>query len=150
MTLFLDTSALVKLYAEEKDSDRVRDSLHEAEIIACQWLAYVEARSAFSRKRSLGGLNTTQLERCKADLNRDWLTFHRIETTELLLLHAADLAERFVLRAYDSVHLAAAHSLQNAIGTSIAFGCFDRPLCAAAVELGLRIEYPDSLSGKHR
>ena len=143
MTLFLDTSALVKLYAEEIGSSRVLDSLEEVDIVACQWLAYVEARAAFARKRSLGDIGEGQLQRCKEDFNRDWETFHRIDTTVPLLHLAADLAERFALRAYDGVHLAAAQSLQGAVGTSIQFGCFDRSLNAAASVLGLQIAYPE-------
>ena len=51
MILFLDTSALVKLYVEEADSETVRGWVEEAEEVACQWIAYVEAQSALAAKQ---------------------------------------------------------------------------------------------------
>ena len=42
MILYLDTSALVKLYIEEPGSERVREALNEAPIVSTSRVAYVE------------------------------------------------------------------------------------------------------------
>ena len=57
-----------------------------------------------------------------------------------MLRRAGDLAERFRLRGYDSVHLAAAESLLIGHGGSfLSFASFDHALNAAASAVGLRL-----------
>jgi predicted nucleic acid-binding protein len=48
--LYLDTSALVKIYVEEPKSAVVRENVKQAEGIATSRIAYAEARAAFARK----------------------------------------------------------------------------------------------------
>ncbi len=139
MILFLDTSALVKLYVDESDSRNVRDWVDEADAIACQWLAYVEARSAFATKRRLSELSDTELATCKQAFEADWARCHKVTVTEALLRRAGAISERLGLRAYDSVHLAGADYLQTALGSPITFGSFDRQQVEAATQLGLAI-----------
>ena len=139
MILFLDTSALVKLYVDETDSRNVRGWVNEADEIACQWLAYVEARSAFATKRRLGELADSELAACKQAFEQDWTRCHRVTVTEALLRRAGAISEQLSLRAYDSVHLAGADYLQTALGSPITFGSFDRHQVEAAVQLGLLI-----------
>ncbi len=52
---------------------------------------------------------------------------------------AGDLAERFALRGYDSVHLAAAEATLIRLGEGVDFRflAFDRALEEAAAELGM-------------
>lgn len=139
MTLFLDTSALVKLYVDEPDSDAVRAWVEQADEVACQWLAYVEARSAFAAKRRLGELADGELAACKDEFEGDWARYHRVALTQPLLRRAGAVSEQLGVRAYDSVHLAAAESLQTALGEPVTFGSFDRLQVAAAAQLGLPI-----------
>lgn len=47
MRLYLDTSALVKLYVEEAGSSVVRKSVEDADTAATSIVAFVEARAAF-------------------------------------------------------------------------------------------------------
>ena len=50
MILYLDTSALVKLYVVEPHSNKVRKWAEEAEIVATCRIAYPEALSAMNRR----------------------------------------------------------------------------------------------------
>lgn len=50
MILYLDTSALVKLYAEERGREEVQSAVREARVVAISEIGYVEARSALARK----------------------------------------------------------------------------------------------------
>jgi uncharacterized protein with PIN domain len=52
MMLYLDTSALVKLYVDEPLSQELSAALDEAEAVATSLLAYAEARAAFARARA--------------------------------------------------------------------------------------------------
>ena len=54
MILYLDTSALVKLYADEPGSGLVRDAVRNAQLTVCHLIAYVETRAAFAKKRRMG------------------------------------------------------------------------------------------------
>ena len=54
MILYLDTSALVKLYAEEAGSKIVRQAVADANLIITSPLSYAETRSALDRKGRSG------------------------------------------------------------------------------------------------
>ena len=54
MILYLDTSALVKLYVQEPGTDAVKAWVAEAEAAATSWVAYAETRAAFARARREG------------------------------------------------------------------------------------------------
>lgn len=59
MILYLDTSALVKLYVTEDYSDIVQTAAKAADSLASSVLAYVEAQATFARlhrERLLSGL----------------------------------------------------------------------------------------------
>ena len=51
MILYLDTSALVKLYVPETDSAMIKQLVDAAEMPSTSRIAYAEARPAFARKR---------------------------------------------------------------------------------------------------
>ena len=48
MTLYLDTSSLVKLYVAEAESESVRRLVDDADIVATAAIAYPEARAALA------------------------------------------------------------------------------------------------------
>ena len=49
MILYLDTSALVKLYVEEDGSEEVSTAVRDASRVATSAVAYPEARATFAR-----------------------------------------------------------------------------------------------------
>lgn len=51
MTLYLDTSSLVKLYVTESGSDVVRQLVGGAKVVATSVVAYPETRAALARLR---------------------------------------------------------------------------------------------------
>ena len=117
-----------------------------AEEVACQWIAYVEARSALAAKRRLGDLSDAELVGCKKELEEDWERYHRVAVTQTLLRRAGALSEQLGVRAYDSVHLAGAEYLQSSLGVPITFGSFDRRQVDAAARLGMLIAPVDDQS----
>ena len=56
MTLYLDTSSLVKLYVAEPGSDAVRKLVDDATVVATSSIAYTETRAALARRRRERGL----------------------------------------------------------------------------------------------
>ena len=137
MILYLDTSALVKVYVTEPFREPVVSAMQEAEAVASHRLAYVEAHAAFARALSDGKLTEGQLEAVKREFRADWENYLQVGASQSLIQRAADLAEAFHLRACDSVHLAAADFLHAQSGETVLFACFDRKLNRAAAVLGL-------------
>ncbi len=146
MILYLDTSALVKLYVAEEGSPLVRQAVADAERIATSAIAYVEARAAFARRRREGGLAPLQHRRVVRDLDTDWGRYLRIDLTDALIHQAASLTERHRLRAYDAVHLASASVLRDRLSDPVVFACWDDALQAAARREHLDVFPPPRLS----
>lgn len=137
MILYLDTSALVKAYVNESFSTDVLKLMKKATVVASHCIAFVEAHASFARIKREEKINLNDYEMIKKSFSKDWENYLRIESTQSLMQRAADFAEAFALRAYDSVHLAAADSLLRKAKEDVMFFCFDRQLNKAANVLGL-------------
>jgi predicted nucleic acid-binding protein len=129
--LYLDTSALVKLYVEEPGRRAVVAEVERAGTVATARVTYAEARAAFARKRREGGLDRQGLRRVVEHLDAEWAAFTVVDVSEPVIRGAGALAERHALRGYDAIQLAAALALTRH-GGDVAFACFDRHLRRAA------------------
>jgi predicted nucleic acid-binding protein len=139
MIVYLDTSSLVKLYVEEIDSEKIRDVARNAAAISTAKIAYAEARSAFARKQKEDGFSLNVLRKIVEDLNRDWESYFVIEITDGLIRFAGDIAERYLLRGFDAIHLASAVHLKNKINSEIYFSSYDTRLNQSAEKEGMII-----------
>jgi predicted nucleic acid-binding protein len=129
--LYVDASALVKLYVEEAGSPAVAGEVERADAVITVRVTYAEARAAMARHRREGGLTTPALRRAVRQLDGDWCTYNLVEVSESLVRRAGGLAERHALRAHDAVQLAAALDVRDA-GADLGFACFDDRLARAA------------------
>lgn len=139
MILYLDTSALVKAYVNETYSKEILSLLKEAKIAASHFIAYVEANAAFSKISREKKLKEKDYESVKKIFEEDWKNYLHVETNQELMRRAAEFCEAFALRAYDSVHLAAADLLLKQANEQVIFACFDNQLNKAAHVLGLSL-----------
>lgn len=134
MILYLDTSSLVKLYAEEAGSDEVRDQVAHAAIACTSVIAYAEARAALARRRREHGLTNAEHRRAKQALDRDWPKLLTLDVTGPLARRAGELAEKRRLRGFDSLHLASYLAIyEDFDAEEVRFSSFDRRLNRAAV-----------------
>jgi predicted nucleic acid-binding protein len=140
--LYLDTSALVKLYVVEDGSALVRKSVDEAETVATSLVSYVEGRAAFSRRRREGILAVSDHSRIVRDFNDEWKRYFVIDVTNPLVKNAAMLAELHALRGYDAIQLASAEFFREKAGDTVVFGCWDSRLETAARRQGLQFLRP--------
>lgn len=138
MTAFADSSALVKLYADEADADVVR--AHGTFVVSA--LARVEVVAALSRKERAQELSADDAGVLIAAFEADWHDEHSpfvpVLAGERVLEEAAALSRRHGLRAYDAVQLGSAISARAAGVDVDDFLCFDVELVAAAAREGLR------------
>lgn len=142
LSLYLDTSALLKLYVEEEGSDLVLGRISEATVSGTSVITYVEARSALARRRQHGELSASEYRRGLELFEADWERFVRAEISDELLRHAAHLAEVHRLRAYDAVHLASAIRLRDRLGGEGTFASWDDNLDRAAARESFQLLRP--------
>jgi predicted nucleic acid-binding protein len=136
--LYLDTSALVKLYVEEVGSAAIAAAVDRAAAVATARITYAEALAAFARHTRAGGLRSAELRRVVHQLDEEWGQYSIVEITDAVVRRAGALAERHKLRGYDAVQLAAALDVRVA-GGDVEFASFDVRLSRAARRERLRI-----------
>lgn len=145
--LYLDTSALVKLFINEEGSAQVRvlaEGRTGAEVLLVSCLGYTEASVSLARMMHLGRLAAAELPLHQGSLDDYWeQSIQEVALTEALLEDARQLAQRFPLRTYDAIHLASAREakrmLRGIFDGEVKFLAFDVPLLKAAQSLGFSI-----------
>ena len=138
MTVFADSSALVKLYADEVGAEVVRS----VRLFVVSAIARVEVPAALWRKHRTGRLSAHHAGVLAQAFEADWHDasgpFVPVALGAAVLADAAALARTHRLRAYDGVQLAcaaAARSADPAVDTVL---CFDTDLAEAAAREGFR------------
>ena len=110
----------------------VRERVSAASIVATAMIAYVEARAALARRRNAGDLSAGEHRRLVSEFESDWERYVRLDLTGGLIREAAALADRYRLRAYDAIHLAAAVTVRRRLEGDVVFACWNTELEAAA------------------
>lgn len=139
MILYLDTSALVKLYVPETDSAAMKQRVDTADLPSTSRIAHAEARAAFARNRREDAVSPKDYRTIVRDFDNDWETYFIVDVSETLIKRAGQLAERHALRGYNAIHLASAVILREASDQPVGFACFDAKLCRAARRYGLTV-----------
>ncbi len=141
MILYLDTTALAKLFVVEPGAESLGRAVAQAAAVATHLIAYAEMRATFSRAVRMGRVEGAALPALIIEFERRWASIDVLAVTEPLVRRAGDLAERHGLRGYDSVHLAAVLALRELVGSGaeVRFGVFDSKLREAALVHGLSL-----------
>ena len=137
MILYLDTSALVKLFVEEAHSTETRTAAKLAGICATSRIAYVEFLSALAR-REREGLDASLAQGVRDQFETKWPDLMVVEVSRTISIRAAGFARVHGLRAYDAVHLASAQEIYET-APDMVFACFDDRLNLGAKAQGMRI-----------
>ena len=147
MNVFLDTSAIVKIYVDEAYSDIIRGIYSSSDnTIYIADIAKVEFCSAIKKRLNQIDIEEEQYASIKTYFLNDYRdSFEVIKSEERLLDQALDLIHEYSLKAYDSVQLAAALQCQNLLQNhKLIFVSFDKKLINAAQKSGLKIfEIPE-------
>lgn len=136
MTLYLDSSAIIKLYIDEPESADVRAQVKASDVIAASMVAYAEVRAAIARLRRERRLSRSAAAACVDQFNRDWHTFMTFDVSDALTHEAGALADRFDLRGFDAIHLATFARILERTDDDLEFVAFDQRLKNAARRLG--------------
>ncbi|MFZ4812525.1 MAG: type II toxin-antitoxin system VapC family toxin [Ilumatobacteraceae bacterium] len=134
MIAYFDTSAIVPLIIEEATSPTCRRLWNDATRVASSRLLYPETRAALARAERLGRLTTRQLATAVGELESLIEQIDVIEVSPDIAHAAGELAQRFGLRGYDAVHLAAALAMND---DDVVLVTGDHDLASAAKAAGM-------------
>ena len=137
MITYVDTSTLVKLLIDEVGTTEAGLIWDEPDVLVSARVGHIEARAALAAARRQGRITNDVLINSIRGLEVLWSQLSVVEIDEDLMRLAGDLATEHGLRAYDAVHLAAAHL----VGADV-FSSADRRLCAAASSDGFHVANP--------
>jgi uncharacterized protein len=133
MTLYADSSALLKRYVDEPDSDRAVELLDsDAELVTGRHTV-VEVRRNLARL-----LAGSALSESRSAFATDLEAFAIVELDAATCEQAATIAEQTGARTLDALHLGAARRL----GAGVTFLTFDVRQAQAARALGLAVAGP--------
>lgn len=142
MTVFADSSAILKLYVEESESDEVR----ELSVLVVSSICRVEVSSAIMRKVRNGELGQgdaavliREFESDLADLPGSRTRYVTVPISTVILERAAQLVQQQDLRSLDSIQLASALNAREVDPDCVKFACFDRQLGDAALAHGFKL-----------
>ena len=143
---FLDTSTIVKRYAQEIGTAWVQALTVPAagHLLAVVRVAQAETVAAVTRKERGQHITPQAAAAALADFAVDFASQYAIvEVAPGLVAHAATLARTHALRGYDAVQLAAALQVRVQL-PSLTLVSADAELNAAALAEGLLVDDPNS------
>jgi predicted nucleic acid-binding protein len=137
VTLYLDTSAIAKLYVQEDDSETIISSVSEAGAVCTSVLAYIEIFAMLERRRREKSISPAALKAARQTFESDWASWFGLAIDSDIVHSSARLAEKHGLRGADAIHLA---SFERVVASSedddVRFLCADERLSKAARSIG--------------
>ena len=130
MTLYVDTSALIKRYVSEPDSDLAESLMGSDPVLVTSQLTEIELRRNLTRL-----LEGEQLIRTRRRVQSDLQSFAVIALDAVTCNEAAGIAEVTLCRSLDALHIAAARR----VGNETTFLTFDIRQAQAARSAGLTV-----------
>ena len=147
MIVYLDASALVKRYIREADSEKVITLLNEPDhLFGSLVITQVEMSVAFQKAVRMNVVSSKMAAEIRRDFLDHWQAFTRLRVTTGAVQKASDLAWKYGLRGYDSLHLAGALLWQENLGMKLTFAVFDHDLWLASQKAGLDVWPADLIS----
>jgi predicted nucleic acid-binding protein len=134
VTLFVDTSALIRRYVQGPERDLVLEAMAGDAAWCASALCRSEALLALHRL----AVTPSQQARLWGRLRDDWDAFVVVPVDDRCLADAVEIGATYGLRTIDAVHLAAADRLPR----PATYLTYDRHQIPAAVGLGFEVRSP--------
>ena len=135
MTIYVDTSALVRRYAHDRDRALVVDAM----TADADWCASALARTETQLALQQVAISSGQAAALWRRLRDDWEAFVVVPVDDRCLARATELGATYGLRTVDAVHLAAADRLPK----PLTYLTLDRRQLAPALGLGFDVLAPE-------
>jgi predicted nucleic acid-binding protein len=130
VTLYVDSSALLKRYVDEHDSEAAVGLMATDPVLVTSRLTEVEVRRNLARL-----LDGADLTACRRQFSTDLDAFALVSLDALTCNEAARIAEETLCRSLDALHLAS--SLRA--GRSTTLLTFDQRQAQAARQVGITV-----------
>lgn len=138
MTLYVDTSALVRRYLHDRHRPLVLDAMAGEDAWAASSLVRTEAQVALHR----ASVSARQQRVLWRELRDEWEAFWVVPLDERCMARAVEVGATYGVRIVDAVHLAAADRLPR----PVRYLTFDRRQIPAAAALGFEVLSPMAAS----
>ncbi len=139
-SVYLDTSALIKLYIEEEGTAKVVSIATgaDAQHVVILDITRVESRSAVRRRERASDISGPEANGVLSRMEQDESSFFLVQPSSSgVIEEAARLVDRYPLRALDALQLAGSLVFQRSAPGPVTFVCADAQLCHAAEQEGL-------------
>jgi uncharacterized protein len=134
--VYFDSSALVKLLAEEEGSGLAAELWDGCDAAVASRLAYPEVRAALAAAARNHDITEAELDEAERDWDGYWAATRPVELTAAVERHAGQLARAHALRGADAVHLASALAIGD---PDLIIAVWDRRLHTGARAAGCRM-----------
>jgi len=134
MTLYVDTSALVRRYLHDRHRPLVLEAMATEDAWAASSLVRTEAQVALHR----AAVSSRQQVALWRELRDEWDAFWVIPLDERCMARAVEIGSTYGVRIVDAIHLAAADRLPG----PVRYLTFDRRQIPAADALGFELVSP--------
>lgn len=137
MTLFADTSVLLRIYAGDHHRPFAVEHLRATHVVAVSALARTELLMAMEHM----AMDADQAAEAAALVRSDWDCWARVPVDDACLAAAAHIGARFGIRISDAIHLAAATRCPQ----PVRFITLTPPQVTPAAALGFDVIAPRTL-----
>lgn len=143
--LYFDTSALIKVYVEERGTAEVIGLIEDSrgDRIVILDITLLECRSAVRRREREGDVSGPDANRILQQIHEDASTLYLVQpSSSAVIEEASRLLDAHPLRAYDALQLAGCLFATRGVQGFPTFVCADGRLCEAAEFEGLQTINP--------
>lgn len=141
MNFFLDTSALIKRYIQEVETNAIQRIFNESEEIIVSFITELESTSTFRRLLVEAKITNEQYDNLLFELEQDFEDFIVIPFDTRIKNIAKELITKYQIKTLDSIQLATYSSLDN---KNIPMVVYDEKLYNAAKTEFLNVLKPSS------
>jgi uncharacterized protein len=134
--IYFDSSAFVKLLAEEAGSELAAELWDGCDAALSSRLAYPEVRAALAASARNHDITETELDATERDWDSYWEATRPVALTTAVERHAGQLARDHALRGADAIHLASALAIGD---PELIVAVWDRRLHIGARAAGCRV-----------
>lgn len=129
--IYVDSSALLKRYVEEPDSDYANELLASDSVLVTSWITLVELRRNVARL-----VEPSSVPALRAQITADLDGMALVSVDEVVCDLAADIGEQLGVRSLDAIHLGCARRLRV---PTLTFLTFDLRQAQSARSLGFTV-----------